>query len=231
MEGKLLPVTHIKDHHYFVPDGSAPDGCKYGPIGVHFPDGELLYTREEYDEIKQELLQKREEVAELMAYKKLLDETTLAQAMESLESANRAIRRLQNMYDKVKEEKMVLVQQIEQEVDRQVQLPQKVTQALKSAQTAFNIPVIVEAIWDRSDGYGLADVHAWVYYSDQSHSGVIERKKKILGALINGYTVEPAQSPEEKAARYLNDNRLIEKGVSAQTIVTAVKAILDKAQK
>lgn len=66
MEGKVFPVAYISNAHYFLPDQLDPDGDSYGPTGVHFPDGELLYTESEYNHINQELLQRREEVKQLM---------------------------------------------------------------------------------------------------------------------------------------------------------------------
>ena len=60
-QGELLPVTHIQDRHYFVPDQH-----ELGPTGVHFSDGELLYTVQECNELKQANLMHVEDNRTLM---------------------------------------------------------------------------------------------------------------------------------------------------------------------
>ncbi|MBO9596757.1 MAG: hypothetical protein J7559_02880 [Cohnella sp.] len=70
--GALLPVSYVIDAHYFVTDDVAPDEGEFGPCAVHAADGKLLYEDAEYTAIRQELLQRREEVAELTRERDML---------------------------------------------------------------------------------------------------------------------------------------------------------------
>lgn len=54
MKGRAFPISHIKDFHYFIPDELAPGGGVFGSCVIHFPDGQLLYTEAEYNEVVQQ---------------------------------------------------------------------------------------------------------------------------------------------------------------------------------
>ncbi|WP_339193133.1 DUF1642 domain-containing protein [Paenibacillus sp. FSL W8-1287] len=103
-KGQLFDFTHAQHGHYFV-DGFDNDG----PAGVHYPDGRLVYTESEYEE----LLSQRDK------------------AIDDL------VRHAQSIVD-LQNEKLRLQQEVDDAMDVQkVELPREVAEAIEKCRSAW----------------------------------------------------------------------------------------------
>lgn len=167
MEGRLFDVAYIKDNHIFV-KGVDNDG----PAGVHMPDGEILYTEAEYNDLAKKLKQAEAD-----------EKRAVANADRLTDVNNRLRRRCKDLY----EEKAMLLQQIEQEVDRQqlVSIPRRVAEAIENLYklAALSERVDIEYI---IEGRVKQDFNG--AYDALNHVDV----ELLARALVNGYEIEDA---------------------------------------
>jgi hypothetical protein len=80
----------------------------------------------------------------------------------------------------------------EAQAAKKVPLPWEVAKALEKAQEKYNSFGIMRAVFEKRDGYGLADVYVWLSCAGPVRE--LERIEVLMSALVNGYTIEEPQT-------------------------------------
>jgi hypothetical protein len=194
------------------------------------PD-EKTFTEQQYTEIHQELLQKREEVAGLMDTNRNITKSldaaheSYSRIFKKLASANTSISRMAVELHNERAEKAMALQIIENEAMAQkpVVLPQEVAEAIEKAWNVVlrhqknSVKHMAMSNWDLlfrrcEDSWGII------------HDFAKDHPIEYMTALVNDYTVE--QTPEEqfdKGVRDICESWAVKQ--DAQPVDLAVKVV------
>lgn len=211
-QGELHPVLYIKDAHYFVSDWDND-----GPAGVHIPDGELLYTEVEYNEINQERLMRREELRKLMFVNESLGQANHRYCQTYRAMTKERVGLLRELKEARADEKLAVANadrmtdeiiELKKHIDKKlVDLPRDVAKAIDYfKENEFNFEAIYNMSFRNTDGTMAQALYTWVN-GDGSHS-------ELMTALVNGYTIE--QTKEDHINKGLK--QLVETWIKEDTL-------------